>query len=102
MESSTNAGTHGLIYLMEEIYPIHYTGITATTIFRAVTQNGSCYNKLKEPTLFIIPNIKPTPISASPSIICEGDTKLISDSSFSSSQNLYGGLFYAANLPAGR
>jgi hypothetical protein len=102
-ESSTNAGSTWTNLFNGGNLSYSYTGITATTIFRAVTQNGSCATANSgNSTLFIIPNIKPTPISASPSIICEGDTsELISDSSFSSSQNLAsGGLFNTAN-PAG-
>jgi hypothetical protein len=101
-ESSTNAGSTWTNLFNGGNLSYSYTGITATTIFRAVTQNGSCATANSgNSTLFIIPNIKPTPISASPSIICEGDTsELISDSSFSSSQNLAsGGLFNTANPP---
>jgi hypothetical protein len=73
MESSTNAGSTWT-NLFNGGNLSYSTGITATTIFRAVTQNGSCTTNSGTSTLFIIPNIKPTPISASPSIICEGDT----------------------------
>jgi hypothetical protein len=43
---------------MEEIYPY---GITATTIFRAVTQNGSCTRQTQELQHYLSYHIKPTP-----------------------------------------
>ncbi|MFV5684427.1 PKD-like domain-containing protein [Flavobacterium sp. GB2R13] len=79
-----------------------YTAITTATLFRAVVKNGLCAISYSDTAiLFIIPNIKPTPVSASPSTICEGEsTTLISLTSFSSSQALQnGGLFNTAQPP---
>jgi hypothetical protein len=76
-----------------------YTAVTTATLFRAAVKSGSCTTVYSESAiLFIIPNIKPTPVSALPSTICEGEsTTLISMTSFSSSQALAnGGLFNTA------
>ncbi|MFB0904093.1 MAG: T9SS type A sorting domain-containing protein [Nonlabens sp.] len=102
-ETSTNAGGTWIPRGNAGNLTYNYTGITAATIFRAVIQNSSCtIVNSGNSILFIIPNIKPSPVSAIPSTICEGEsTQLTSDSGFSSSQNLAsGGLFNTAN-PAG-
>ncbi|MBP2282906.1 hypothetical protein H4V97_001224 [Flavobacterium sp. CG_23.5] len=99
-ETSTNAGGTWTPQGNAGSLTYTYTGITATTIFRAVIQNSSCtIVNSGISTLFIIPNIKPSPVSATPSTICEGEsTQLTSSSGFSSSQNLAsGGLFNTAN-----
>ncbi|MFE3846811.1 PKD-like domain-containing protein [Flavobacterium sp. LB3P45] len=99
-ETSTNAGGTWIPRGKAGSLTYNYTGITAATIFRAVIQNSSCtIVNSGISTLFIIPNIKPSPVSAIPSTICEGEsTQLSSDSGFSSSQNLAsGGLFNQAN-----
>ncbi|MFE3870907.1 PKD-like domain-containing protein [Flavobacterium sp. ZS1P70] len=101
-ETSTNAGGTWIPRGNAGSLTYNYTGITAATIFRAVIQNSSCtIVNSGISTLFIIPNIKPSPVSAIPSTICEGEsTQLSSDSGFSSSQNLEsGGLFNQANPP---
>jgi hypothetical protein len=101
-ESSINAGNTWTNLGNPGSLTYSYTNATTVTTFRAVLQNANC-STLNSATsiLFIIPNIKPTPISASPSTICEGESaELISESSFSSSQNLAeGGLFDIANPP---
>jgi hypothetical protein len=102
-ETSTNAGGTWIPRGNAGSLTYNYTGITTATIFRAVIQNSSCtIVNSGTSILFIIPNIKPSPVSAIPSTICEGEsTQLTSDSGFSSSQNLAsGGLFNTAN-PAG-
>jgi uncharacterized protein YjdB len=76
-----------------------YSSILTNTLFRAAIQNASCeIVKSDVAILFIIPNIKPSPVNATPSIICEGDSTILSSSaSYSSSQNLLnGGLFNTA------
>lgn len=101
-ETSTNAGGTWISRGNAGSLTYNYTGITAATIFRAVIQNSSCtIVNSGISTLFIIPNIKPSPVTAIPSTICEGEsTQLSSDSGFSSSQNLAsGGLFNQANPP---
>ncbi|SEA91110.1 hypothetical protein SAMN05443667_111142 [Flavobacterium gillisiae] len=101
-ESSTDAGNTWIPKGNAGSLTYAYTGITATTIFRAVIQNGTCtIANSGISSLFIIPNIKPSPVSAIPSTICEGESsQLTSDSGFSSSQNLAsGGLFNTANPP---
>ncbi|WP_369765556.1 Ig-like domain-containing protein [Flavobacterium sp. WC2429] len=77
----------------------NYSTITTNTMFRVAIQNASCtIVKSDVAILFIIPNIKPSPVSALPSTICEGDsTTLTSSASYSTSQNLQnGGLFNTA------
>ena len=77
----------------------NYSTITTNTMFRVAIQNANCtVVKSDVAILFIIPNIKPSPVSAIPSTICEGDsTTLTSSASYSSSQNLQdGGLFNTA------
>ena len=100
-ESSTNAGGTWTNLGNAGTSSYTYSGVIATTIFRAVVQSGACVVNSTGATLFIIPNIKPTPISANPPTICEGESsELTSESSFSSSQNLAsGGLFNDANPP---
>ncbi|QBZ97669.1 Ig-like domain-containing protein [Flavobacterium sangjuense] len=102
-ESSTDAGNTWLNLGGAGNSNFTYTNATATTIFRAVVQNASCNITYSTPAiLFVIPNIKPSPVTATPSTICAGEfTTLTSLSGFSSSQNVqYGGLFNTAN-PAG-
>ena len=102
-ESSTDAGNTWLNLGGAGNSTYNYSNAIKTTIFRAVVQNASCTIAYSTSAiLFIIPNIKPSPVSASPSTICIGQsTTLTSLSGFSSSQNIqYGGLFNQAN-PAG-
>jgi len=77
-----------------------YTNITASTFFRAVLQNSSCSVAYSSSTLVnVIPNVKPTPVTATPSIICVGDSSdLYSESGFATSSLLQnGGTFSNAN-----
>ena len=102
-ESSTNAGNTWVNLGNAGNTTYTYSSLTTTTIFRVVVQNATCNIAFSaNATLFIIPNIKPSPISATPSTICIGQsTTLTSQSGFSSSQNIQsGGLFNNAN-PAG-
>jgi hypothetical protein len=81
----------------------NYINITQTTLFRAVVQNASCTIVFSATAMInVIPNIKPNPVSAIPSVICNGDSSLLSSASgFATSQNLTtGGVFDIAN-PAG-
>lgn len=99
-QSSTNAGSTWSTIGNAGNTTYNYSNVLITTIFRAVVQNATCgIVNSAIATLFVIPNIKPSPVSASPSTLCEGEsTTLISNSGFSSSQNVqYGGLFNIAN-----
>jgi hypothetical protein len=98
-ESSINAGSTWTTIGNAGNVTYNYSNVAVATMYRAVIQNASCITVNSVPAiLFIIPNIKPSPVSATPSTICEGDsTTLFSSSSFSSSQNLLnGGLFETA------
>ncbi|MFV5689057.1 PKD-like domain-containing protein [Flavobacterium sp. ZT3R25] len=99
-ESSTTGGASWI--------PISNTGITydysnilATTLFRAIIQNGSLCTLAYSSTSIInvIPNIKPSPVTATPSTICNGDSTILSSqSSYATSQSLAsGGAFDTAN-----
>ncbi|TDD94327.1 T9SS type A sorting domain-containing protein, partial [Flavobacterium cellulosilyticum] len=101
-ESSINAGSTWTNLFNAGNTSYTYAPIANNTIFRAVVQNANCSIVNSATTIvFIIPNIKPNPVSATPSTICEGDSStLFSGASFSSSQNLLdGGLFNNANPP---
>ncbi|HLF51901.1 PKD-like domain-containing protein [Flavobacterium sp.] len=89
------AGTNG-------ITQYNYSGLTQTTKFRVVLTNGllSCpvvYSDAAE--VIVIPNIKPSPVKASPPTICNGDSSILSSTSgYATSQNLAsGGAFNTAN-----
>ena len=99
-ESSTDAGNTWLNLGGAGNTTFNYTNAISTTSFRAVVQNAFCNITYSTAAiLFVIPNIKPLPVSASPSTICAGQsTTLTSLSGYSSSQNVqYGGLFNTAN-----
>ncbi|MEO5776278.1 MAG: PKD-like domain-containing protein [Flavobacterium sp.] len=78
-----------------------YTNITQSTLFRAVIQNGAAcslaYSLVTR--VNVIPNIKPTPVTATPQTICVGDSSnLFSESGFATSAYLAeGGTFSNAN-----
>lgn len=101
-ETSIDAGNTWTNKANSGIPTYNYSTITTNTMFRAAIQNTSCaIVKSDVAILFIIPNIKPSPVTATPSTICEGDsTTLTSSASYSSSQNLEdGGLFNQAQPP---
>ncbi|UOK42527.1 MULTISPECIES: T9SS type A sorting domain-containing protein [Flavobacterium] len=80
-----------------------YSNITQTTKFRVIVENlGGCSTASTICTVYVIPNIKPSPVSASPSTICVGGSSVLSATSgFATSQNIAtGGDFQNAN-PAG-
>ena len=78
-----------------------YTNITQSTIFRAVIQNGSVCNIAYSLVTIVnvIPNVKPTPVTATPQTICVGDSStLYSESGFATSSYIgTGGTFSNAN-----
>lgn len=79
----------------------NYNGILASTLFRAVVQNGSsCAIMYSTASMInVIPNIKPSPVTASPAVICNGDSSILnSESGYATSQYLAsGGTFQSAN-----
>ena len=78
-----------------------YTNILKTTLYRAVIQNGSvCSLAYSLVTIVnVIPNVKPTPVTATPQTICIGDSSTIySESGFATSSYIVtGGAFSNAN-----
>ena len=78
-----------------------YTNITQSTIFRAVVQNGSVCNIAYSLATMVnvIPNVKPSPVTATPQTICAGDSStLYSESGFATSSYIAtGGTFSNAN-----
>ena len=74
----------------------NYTGIKATTLYRAAIKSGTCgvaYSSIAFVNV-IPPNIKPSPVSASPTILCLGDTsQFTSQSGYGTGQYITGGGF---------
>ncbi|MFV8339638.1 PKD-like domain-containing protein [Flavobacterium sp. LB3P21] len=79
----------------------NFTNISQTTLYRAVIKNGTCglaYSALAYVNV-IPPNIKPDPVSASPSTLCLGSSSLFtSQSSYGTGQFLQGGDFQTGQL----
>ncbi|MFV8388028.1 PKD-like domain-containing protein [Flavobacterium sp. LB1P71] len=99
-ESSTTGGA-SWIPISNTGMTYNYSNILATTLFRAIIQNGSLCTLAYSSTSIInvIPNIKPSPVTATPSTICNGDSTILSSqSSYATSQSLAsGGAFDTAN-----
>ena len=78
-----------------------YTNMLVTTVVRAVIQNGSFCARANATSaiLNVIPNIKPSPVTAVPNTICVGgSSNLFSQSGFATSQNIAsGGTFSDSN-----
>ena len=78
-----------------------YANITQSTFFRAVVQNGAACNIAYSLATMVnvIPNIKPTPVTATPQTICVGDSSnLYSESGFATNSYIVtGGTFSNAN-----
>jgi PKD domain-containing protein/type IX secretion system substrate protein len=80
----------------------NYSNLTQTTIFRAVVQNSPCAIAYSTSTMInVIPNIKPSPVSAFPPIICAGESSILSSQSgFATSSGIAtGGTFSNSNPP---
>ncbi|MFN3754586.1 T9SS type A sorting domain-containing protein [Flavobacterium sp.] len=99
-ESTTNGGTTWTP-ITNTTTALTYSNITQTTFFRAVVQNGvSCNLAYSYIALIdVIPNIRPTPVTATPQTICVGGSSVLySESGFSTSSYLAnGGTFSNAN-----
>ncbi|TVZ27340.1 putative secreted protein (Por secretion system target) [Gillisia sp. Hel_I_86] len=68
-----------------------YSNLTATTLFRAIIGNGVCGNVYSDLAIIsIIPsNIKPSPVTASPTIVCLGEpVTLASDTGYGTIGNI--------------
>ncbi|BCY29695.1 PKD-like domain-containing protein [Flavobacterium okayamense] len=101
-EYSTDAGLNWTS-ISNTLNTHNYNGILTSTLFRAVVQNGSsCAIMYSTASMInVIPNIKPSPVTASPAIICNGDSSILnSESGYATSQYLAsGGTFQNANPP---
>ncbi|MDI6046470.1 LamG-like jellyroll fold domain-containing protein [Flavobacterium yafengii] len=79
----------------------NFTNISQTTLYRAVIESGACglaYSAIAIVNV-IPPNIKPDPVSASPSTLCLGSSSLFtSQSSYGTGQFLQGGDFQTGQL----
>ncbi|MBP6181945.1 LamG-like jellyroll fold domain-containing protein, partial [Flavobacterium sp.] len=99
-EYSTNGGVSWLA-IGNTTDSYNFSNITQTTLYRAVIQSGTCdvaYSSISIVNV-IPPNIKPDPVSASPSILCLGDSSLFtSQSSYGTGQFLQGGDFQTGQL----
>ncbi|WP_284651709.1 PKD-like domain-containing protein [Flavobacterium terrisoli] len=99
-ESTTNGGTTWTP-IANTTTSHTYSNITQTTFFRAVVQNGASCNLAYSyiALIDVIPNIKPSPVTATPQTICVGGSSVLySESGFSTSSYLAnGGTFSNAN-----
>ena len=80
-----------------------YSNITQSTIFRAVVQNSPCAIAFSTSSMInVIPNIKPTPVTATPSTICNGDSSVLtSQSGYATSSTLATGGSFSNSNPTG-
>ncbi|WP_136667236.1 T9SS type A sorting domain-containing protein [Flavobacterium sp. H122] len=104
-ERSTDGGvTWSSIAGTANLITYNYAGLTVTTLFRVSVRNGILCPDAKSNIVLVnvIPNIKPSPVVASPSTICNGGSSVLSAvSGYATSQNLAtGGTFNDAN-PSG-
>ncbi|UOK42528.1 MULTISPECIES: putative Ig domain-containing protein [Flavobacterium] len=79
-----------------------YNNITQNTYFRAVVRNASgCSTYSMGSMINVIPNLKPSPVIATPATICSGGSSVLSStSSYATSSTLAtGGAFSVANPP---
>ncbi|MGX7666892.1 PKD-like domain-containing protein [Flavobacterium pedocola] len=102
-EFSTNAGINWTaINNTSDTY--NYANITQTTVFRAVVQNGPlCALAYSSSSMInVIPNIKPNPVTATPSTICNGDSSVLTaQSGFATSGNVATGGDFSNSNPTG-
>ena len=81
----------------------NYVDLAVTTLFRAVVQNGNCATVNSQVAIVnVVPNVKPSPVTATPQTICVGQSSVLNSQSgyATSSQLAAGGAFQFAN-PAG-
>lgn len=99
-ESTTNGGLTW-IPIANTTDTLNYNNITQTTFYRAVVQNGASCNLAYSYVALVdvIPNIRPTPVTATPQTICIGGSSVLySESGFATSSYIAeGGTFSNAN-----
>src|SRR5690606_1358033 len=100
-EYSTNSGATWFPINVDDSPNIQgYEGITETRLYRAIVKSGSCSEVPSGVAIVsVIPNQKPSPVEARPTVVCLGeDVDLYSESSFATGRNLAsGGTFNNAN-----
>ncbi len=99
-QSTTNGGTTWTT-IANTTSSLSYSNITQTTFFRAIIQNGNACNLAYSfiALVDVIPNIRPTPVTATPQTICVGGSSVLySESGFATSSYIAeGGTFSNAN-----
>ncbi|MBF6640378.1 T9SS type A sorting domain-containing protein [Flavobacterium sp. J49] len=99
-ESTTNGGVTWTP-ITNTTTTLTYSNITQTTFYRAVVQNGITCNLAYSYVVLVdvIPNIRPTPVTATPQTICVGGSSVLySESGFATSSYIAeGGTFSNAN-----
>ena len=101
-ESSTTGGA-SWVPIANTNPTYQYPEILATTIYRAVIQNGpNCVAVFSTSSMInVIPNIKPSPVTATPATICAGESSvLFSQSGYATSQYIEPGGDFGNSNPA--
>lgn len=80
-----------------------YSNVTESTIFRVAVQNtGGCVQYSTMVAVYVIPNIKPSPVIATPSTICVGGSStLTATSGYATSGTLASGGAFQNSNPEG-
>ncbi|KGO92290.1 beta strand repeat-containing protein, partial [Flavobacterium enshiense] len=101
-QSSVTTGT-SWVDIANTDNTLTYSGITQSTIFRAVIQNGGCSSVISNSCVIsVLPNIKPSPVTASASTICAGESsELSSTSGYATSMGLATGGTFDSPIPSG-
>jgi len=102
-ESSSNAGaTWTSINNTANTYTYDYPNVSVSMLYRAIVKNGTCPEApSKVAVINVIPNIKPTPVTATPPTICNGDSSVLTSvSGYATSGSVAsGGTFNSSNPP---
>lgn len=100
-ESSSDAGVNWTT-INNTTNTYNYPNVTVSTLYRAIIKNGTCPQVAsKVAVINVIPNIKPSPVTATPAIICNGDSSVLTSiSGYATSGSLAsGGTFNNSNPP---
>ena len=104
-ERSTDGGTTwSTIPSTANLTSYSYAGLTITTLFRVNISNGALCPIAKSSIVLVnvIPNIKPSPVTATPPIICNGGSSLLAATSgYATSQNIASGGTFQNSNPTG-
>ncbi|ESU22914.1 hypothetical protein FEDK69T_16930 [Flavobacterium enshiense DK69] len=80
----------------------NYPNVTVSTLYRAVVKYGTCPEVFSKAAIInVIPDIKPSPVTATPSTICNGQSSVLTSvSGYASNGALTtGGTFNSSNPP---